>query len=102
MTVNLERLTEGDFGGRVGESFRIRLASGEYLGVILAEVTAHPYLPPLPERRRGFSIVLESERPGHLPQGIYAVEHDLMGVLELFLVPIGRRDRGMRYEAVFN
>jgi hypothetical protein len=100
--VNLETLTDGDFGVRVGESFRIRLASGELLGAILAEVTAHPYLPPLPDRRRGFSIVFESDRPGHLPQGIYPVEHDQMGTVELFLVPIGRRAGGMRYEAVFN
>ena len=43
-------------------------------------------------------------RPGdrYLPQGTYAFEHDAMGALDLFLVPIARGDKGFRYEAVFN
>jgi hypothetical protein len=36
-----------------------------------------------------------------LPQHIYALEHTSLGKLELFLVPIGPDERGMRYQAVF-
>ncbi len=37
----------------------------------------------------------------HLEQAIYALEHAEMGMLELFLVPLGPHEDGMRYEAVF-
>jgi hypothetical protein len=100
--VNLEKVTEADFSDRLGQDFRIHLPSGELLRVALVEVTAHPYLPPAPGRRAGFSIVLRSEVSGHLPQAIYRVEHPQMGFMDLFLVPVGPRDGGMCYEAVFN
>jgi hypothetical protein len=46
---------------------------------------------------------LSSRRRPHdlLPQRIYRLEHDELGALDLFLVPIGRDDSGVRYEAVF-
>jgi hypothetical protein len=34
-------------------------------------------------------------------QRIYRVEHDAMGPCDLFLVPIGPRDGGMQYQAIF-
>jgi hypothetical protein len=36
-----------------------------------------------------------------LPQATYPVEHDELGRMEIFLVPIGPDGSGMRYEAVF-
>ena len=36
-----------------------------------------------------------------LEQMIRRLEHDELGAFELFLVPIGPDDTGMRYEAVF-
>jgi hypothetical protein len=100
--VELQDLSEAEFSRRLGQPFGVRLRSGEILDAILVEVTPHPYLPLTPERRRGFSIVLKSALPGHLPQAIYTVEHPQMGSMDLFLVPIGPREGGMCYEAVFN
>ena len=37
-----------------------------------------------------------------LPQGTYPMEHETLGRLEVFLVPLGPDAQGMRYEAVFN
>jgi hypothetical protein len=37
-----------------------------------------------------------------LPQAIYQLEHDRMGTMDIFLVPIGPDGQGMGYEAVFN
>jgi hypothetical protein len=37
-----------------------------------------------------------------LGQGTFEREHDYMGALPLFLVPIAPDREGMRYEAVFN
>lgn len=100
--VSLEHLTDADFNGRIGEPFLVRTPAGATLGAVLLEVTPHPHLPPTPGRRRGFSIVFRVAEPGHRPQGIYRVEHPALGALQVFLVPIGPRDGGMGYEAVFN
>lgn len=37
-----------------------------------------------------------------LPQATYRIENANLGVLEVFLVPIGPDESGMRYEATFN
>ena len=35
-------------------------------------------------------------------QGIYRLEHDKMGALDIFLVPIAKDAAGLHYEAIFN
>ena len=37
-----------------------------------------------------------------LPQRTYRMEHAEIGTFEIFLVPIGPDEKGLRYEAVFN
>jgi hypothetical protein len=97
----LDTLTDADFTPRLGQPFRIRLSAEQSLELTLIEVHTHKYAPPA-QKRRGFSIVFRSNVPGHAPQATYALSHDEMGTLELFLVPIGAREGGMCYEAVFN
>jgi hypothetical protein len=98
----LDKLSQGDFDARLGEAFRLTVQGGGLVVLTLIEVTAHPYLPPDPERRRGFSLLFRGPGPGHVPQGTYRLQNDAMGTLDLFLVPIGPRDGAMGYEAVFN
>jgi hypothetical protein len=97
----LDKLGQGDFEARRGEAFRLTLP-GVVVVLELIEVTAHPYLPPDPNRRRGFSLLFRGGGPGHVPQGTYRLENQAMGTLDLFLVPLGPRDGAMAYEAVFN
>jgi hypothetical protein len=97
----LDALTDADFTPRLGEAFRIQLPNGELLETVLDAVHTHKYAPPT-TKRRGFSLTFRSARPGHLPQATYAVTHDEMGTMDLFLVPVGPKDGGMCYEAVFN
>jgi hypothetical protein len=98
----LDAIEGADFRLHLRSTFRLRLSESEGLDLELVEVTEHPHLPAAASRRRGFSAVFRSALPGHLPQAIYRLEHEQMGTLDLFLVPIGPRDGGMRYEAVFN
>jgi len=61
------------------------------------------YLPQESEHQgmERFSIFFDG--PGtYLRQRVYHLEHDQMGEIELFLVPISGDQRGYRYEAVFN
>ena len=53
-------------------------------------------------RQEAFSLVFTGPGPGVLPQRIYSFEHAQMGRFELFIVPIGRDEHGVQYEAVFN
>jgi hypothetical protein len=71
------------------------------LDLTLLEVQTHRYAPP-GQKRHGFSITFRSARPGHVEQGIHTLSHEQMGTVEIFLVPVGPREGGMCYEAVFN
>ena len=99
---DLGALATSDLAGRLGDWFELVPPSGESFKIRLAEVTEHPHLPQFAGRRRGFSAVFETDRPGLLPQAIYRLTHPELGALDLFLVPVGPRDGKMRYEAVFN
>jgi hypothetical protein len=54
-----------------------------------------------PGGRQPFSLVFRGPSEPQLPQAIYRLEHAGLGVLEIFIVPIGRDDGGTRYEAIF-
>lgn len=51
--------------------------------------------------RRPFSLIFCELAGAYLPQQTYSIEHPALGRLDLFLVPIGPDQRGMRYQAVF-
>lgn len=53
--------------------------------------------------RRPFTLTFVSEPDRREPQGMARMEHDTLGPLEIFIVPIGPNQNGaMRYEAVFS
>ena len=97
-------LTSADFAQHLNETFRI---SADALPGINADLVDVSDLPDRDRagteslRRRPFSLVCRGPPDRTLAQGIFTVEHDEMGSFDLFLVPIGPDDRGMRYEAVF-
>ena len=104
----LEKLTSGDFTPRLGERFTIHHAGPEPLVVELIDVTELGPVPAPDEdegglsRRQPFSVVFQGpEGSAPLQQSIYRIEHAKLGVLDLFIVPIGSDRRGIRYEAVF-
>jgi hypothetical protein len=90
-------LTAEDFRPHLGTRFRL---AGGPVGFELIEVTN------LSRTGSGgvrapFSLVFRAPSEALLPQGIQKLEHDEFGVVELFLVPLGPDEAGMRYEAVF-
>ncbi len=99
--LKLETLTDADFAPHIGQRFRMRLSAEQSLDLTLVEVHTHKYAPPAAQRR-GFSLLLRSDVTGHVPQATYSLAHDEMGTMDLFLVPVGPREGGMCYEAVFN
>jgi hypothetical protein len=90
----LETLTAADFAPLRGDRFRIGGDDGEPFDAELVEVTE---IPREPGGRAPFSLVFQGGPSPPLPQGIHRVEHDALGAIEIFLVPIAAD----RYEAVF-
>ena len=48
-----------------------------------------------------FSMSFRGQAGGDLRQGTYALEHDVLGNLDLFIVPLEPDADGPRYECVF-
>ena len=51
---------------------------------------------------KAFSLFFRGPADAPLPQATYALEHDELGKLEIFIVPVGRDEQGTDYEAAFN
>jgi pimeloyl-ACP methyl ester carboxylesterase len=99
----LEYFTAGTFSGHVGSVFRVYPDPGDPLDFELISVTG---LGERPEgessgRRQPFSIVFRGPGNVLLSQRIYRMEHAEIGSFDLFIVPIGPDEKGLRYEAVF-
>lgn len=101
--VMLDTLTVAHFADHVGGRFRIRFAETEVLEAELVDATAFGSKNARgPSGRQPFSLELRGPRLPVLPQGTYLIENDLIGAYELFMVPIGPDDVGMRYQIIFN
>jgi hypothetical protein len=90
----LEKLTVDDFRPLQGERFRMAPDGAEPFEVELVEVTE---IPREPGGRTPFSLVFQGGPNPPLEQRIYRIEHDKLGELDLFLVPIAVD----RYQAIF-
>jgi hypothetical protein len=90
---DLEALTTADFAPLLHETFRIS-AEDQSFDTQLVEVTE---IPREPAGRVPFSLIFQGGPNPPLPQRIYRLEHERLGALEIFLVPIAAD----RYEAVF-
>lgn len=93
----------GAFQERLNQKFRMGLGAGNALELELIGVRD------LGRRRTSdgselscFALTFRAPTRSAAPQAIYNVEHDTLGALEIFLVPIGPDALGMRYEAIFN
>jgi hypothetical protein len=92
--VDLGALTAADFEPRLHDRFRLVPDGAEPFDVELVEVSE---IPREPGGRAPFTLVFQGGPSPPLPQRIQRLQHDELGVLEIFLVPIAAD----RYEAVF-
>ena len=93
------------FSPHVGSKFQCQPELGKACRLELVEATSRGG-DPNASGKECFSLVFhdpEASADSYLPQAMYALEHDALGTLHIFIVPIGPDpDRqGMRYEAVF-
>jgi hypothetical protein len=100
----IEWLTHEHFAPLVGQDMAVDAGPHGAVTMRLVEATAGTQQGgPGPEgqQRLQFSLVLLAPDGQVLPQGTYAVTHEAVGEQHLFLVPLGRDDAGVRYEAAF-
>jgi hypothetical protein len=92
------------FARHLGETFVLRPPEGDPVEVELLEAAALPGRQTNDEaiRRDPFSLLFRASGASSLPQQVYRVEHSALGELDIFLVPIGPDEVGMRFEAIFN
>lgn len=97
-----ESYTLDTFAPHVGTSFNVRQVEGGF-AIRLADAYRSKVFEGQP-RDEPFTLVFTSPPGPHLPQGLFNLEHDELGEVEIFLVPIGPETAGgdMRYEAIFN
>jgi hypothetical protein len=99
-----EPLTSSVFAPHVGEPFHLTPQGGGPFEALLTSCEETSYGRPeewqKAIRRVPFSLVFESSTPESHPQQTFRVTHPDLGALELFLVPLGTGQHGMRYEAI--
>ena len=87
--IDLRTATHSDFEPCLNQPFR--LGDEVELRLVQVELRGHA------AQRQAFSLIFEGGPDPPLAQAVHHLEHETLGALELFLVPLGPA----RYEAVF-
>ncbi len=95
----LKGINHQSFKSIVGETVDLKTADTSFR----AEVESVSLLRQNPDQeRQSFSVVLQAHDANNHGQQMYQLSHPDLGVVSLFLVPLGSGEKGMRYEIVFN
>jgi hypothetical protein len=94
----LDTLTRKDFTDLPEGALAIEVQG---MRIALSVVSTHE-LPQRSPRVEPFSVILRGPPQPLLPQATYPLSHPVHGVIELFIVPVGRDAQGVQYEAIFN
>jgi len=103
----LNMVTKDTFSGYLGEKFHVHVAAAvldmELVDVNeLAVAVGRQRKKPSSSEPRPFSVLFQGPQTPLLPQAIYKVEHEAVGTMDIFIVPIGPEQGVAMYEGVFN
>ncbi len=96
--ITLDKLTYKDFRENQNSVFEVVLQSDSKVELKLSEVSEKS----VSANYERFSLIFHGPSEHFLHQAIYKFEHSNMGEFEMFIVPVGRSQNGLHYEAVFN
>jgi hypothetical protein len=105
--VPLDQVNHATFSALVKTRFRVRLNPANQIELELTEARRHQ-IPaqskPGGPLRQGecFSLFFNGPLSWFLKQNTYEFEHDQLGKISLFMVPIGKTQDAFQYEVVFN
>ena len=83
------------------QTFRLAVDSGP-VDLELVDCSKLPDHTGPGRKREPFSLLFRGPASPVHPQRIYTVEHQQIGPLEIFLVPVARTAAGIEYQAIFN
>ncbi len=86
------------YAAQLNTKFRLRLDEEKILELELVQVEEKSS----PDWQEQFSAIFRASRDIPLEQRMYDLEHDALGSLVLFLVPVERDQNWNYYEAFFN
>lgn len=86
------------YSEQIDTVFHTQDEHGQSFDIVLIEVTAGKSSP----RQEQFSLLFQAPVETAPLQGLYAMEHEAMGHLDLFLVPVKKDEKALYMEAVFN
>ena len=98
---SLEDLSLAKFAEQLKTKFRVRLSSGETVELELTEAeaargkAAHAQ----PE---SFSLLFDGPPKSLLNQNTYTFEHERLGAVDLFIVPVGNERGSIQYQVIIN
>ena len=102
----MTELTKALFDGRVGEVFQLSVQGAEPVSLVLTAIDSFNELVVQQARdiglREPFSLLFHGPLEPALPQCMYKLSHEQVGIADVFLVPVERDEQGLYYEAVFN
>ncbi len=94
----LEHLARTSLEQNLHTQFRLCLASDRTSQLELVELNEVRTAPDY----EAFSLLFRGDASEQLPQGMYRIEHAVLGTFDLFIVPVAQDQTGRYYEAVFN
>jgi hypothetical protein len=94
----IDSVTHADFAQQLNTKFQIQVDADKRIDLTMVELSELKLSP----RQEQFAIVFRGPLEVFLGQGMRDFEHEQMGKLPLFIVPISKDDEGVYYEAVFN
>jgi Domain of unknown function (DUF6916) len=95
-----ELLTIDMFSNKVGQPFSLDVADAPAIAMTLTEVT--PIVNYAKAARAPFSLIFTTQGAAVLPQRMYELRHPALGPRAFFLVPIGKKQDTVSYQAIFN
>jgi hypothetical protein len=101
-TANLATLTHADFVAHLNEDYSLHLPQKPLSATLISAQQLPSRGAAQAGRREPFSLIFRVTGASYLPQQIYALEHERLGRLDIFLVPIARDEQGLRMEAIFS
>lgn len=93
-----ERLEKETFAENLNTKFLVRMDDGNAIELELTQIREVESAP----NHEQFALIFNGPGSIYLPQRIYPLEHERMGSISIFLVPIGQDENGFIYEAAFN
>ena len=99
--IALDTIACDDFRPHLGTEFEIVSLPDGTLAMTLVEASKSGLRAFRSGGRKPFSLIFRAPADRWPAQGTHRLSHPVMGALDLFLVPIGPDEGGMRIEAVF-